>query len=148
MRHADSKGNKQCDNTEPGEGFYTSPGWKGPNCYRFQGQAGLMIPESVIYGKHCGTHAAGYLKENNKHPSKEEGTVERQVCFNEKELGFDLLEGLDDCVITMNISILNCGEYYVYKLDNVPCDTVPAKYCGTNECPYGTFGPPPCTGIV
>ena len=145
MRHVDSKGNKHCDNTDPGEGF-TSPDWQGPNCYRLLGQAGKMIPEQVIDAKHCGTHAVGYLKDNNKHPSKDEGPVERQVCFSEREEGGGIFG--EKCARTMNISILNCGQYYVYKLDNVPCDTVPAKYCGTNECPYGTFGPPPCTGIV
>ena len=147
MRHVNSKGNKHCDSTDPGEG-YTSPDWAGPNCYRFLGQAGKMIPEEVVSAKHCGAHAVGYLKKNTMHPSKDEGSVERQVCFNDNEEGGDLITGIDECGTTMNISILNCGGYYVYKLDNVPCDTVPAKYCGTNKCSYGTFGPPPCTGIV
>ena len=106
-----------------------------------------MIPEHVVYAKHCGTHSAGYMKKGHKHPSKDEGIVNRTVCFNENEEGGNLDNNFDLCGKSVNITIRNCGEFYIYKLDDVPCDTVPAKYCGTNKCPTGTYGSPPCEGI-
>ena len=48
-----------------------------------------MIPEQLIFAKHCGTDAVGHLKHGNHHPSIEEGTLERQVCFNKIEEGGD-----------------------------------------------------------
>ena len=65
--------NFKCDGKAPDNISY---GW-----YRMMGKAGgQMIPEECVPTKRCGTKAPGWL--NGKHPTVQEGIVDRQVCYH------------------------------------------------------------------
>ena len=85
--------------------------------YRFEGDAGTRIPSSPVPVHHCGTHATGWL--NGQHPSKEDGSVRRQVCFNWSG---------KHCRWSINVHVRNCGAFYVYHLGRTPGCSF--RYCG------------------
>ena len=89
-----------------------SSGW-----YRFEGKAGIQIPESCVKMRRCGTRSPGWLR--GKHPAVADGAVQRQVCFH-------WLSGC--CRLSINITVRNCGGFYVYKLKRAP--TCPLRFCG------------------
>ena len=75
------------------------------------------MPETCTPGKHCGTHASGWL--NGSHPNVVGQSVQRTVCFS-----FD-----NNCCLTQTtIEIINCGMYYVYNLPSTPGCYL--AYCG------------------
>ena len=84
--------------------------------YRFVGVAGERIPESIPKEKHCGTHAPGWL--NGRHPTQEEGKVQRVVCFAWANT---------TCFRKSNIKVLNCHGFFVYKLKRL-------SYCKSRYC--------------
>ena len=75
---------------------------------RFKGSGGTVIPEYAPPIHHCGANATGWIR--GSHPAVNDGIVERQLCFH--------LNG-DECIYQYQISIRNCGEFYVYKIPNV-----------------------------
>ena len=90
-----------------------------PKWYRFSGAAGTMMPSFAVPVHRCGTHAPGWM--NGKHPSKNEGAVLRKVCFHWDN---------NVCRWNIQITVRNCGWFYVYKLPRTP--TCALRYCGTN----------------
>ena len=100
------KGDIKCDSG-------LAEGW-----YRFEGSAGYRLPESPPAIHFCGTHAPGWL--SGKHPSVEEGVVVRKVCYHWSG---------DNCQWSNDVSIVNCGGYFVYKLKKPPVCSL--RYCVT-----------------
>ena len=92
-----------------------TPGW-----YRFTGKAGTHMATSCVPKLHCGTHAPGWM--TGKLPSVSEGSVDREVCFNWMS---------SCCYWSQNITVRNCGEFYVYKLDKPPQCRL--RYCGNGS---------------
>ena len=98
-------------------------GEKGDNLngwYRMMGKAGDQIPEKCVPTRRCGTFATGWL--NGKHPTKEEGVVTREVCYNWKD---------NCCTWKNNIQVRNCGDFYVYDL--IPSPGCNFRYCGNKD---------------
>ena len=65
----------------------------------------------------CSTIAPGWMR--GSHPTVAEGVVTRKVCYH-----FDT----DCCTWSNNISVKNCGGYFVYKLEFTP--NCYSRYCG------------------
>ena len=132
---------KDCDNLLAPNNTDTSPDWDGPGCYRMQNPAGSIIPDWEIYADHgCTTHGGGYLA--TKHPTNFNKPVEAMVCFNEWNNGTEY-----KCSHHENITITNCGYYFVYKLASLTCDAIPMKYCAAKECPVGKYNFPACPSV-
>lgn len=91
--------------------------------YRFGGAAGTKIATSCVPINKCGTHAPGWM--NGAHPTIDDGEVTRTVCYH--YFGHC-------CKWSNNIEVVNCGQYYVYKLMSTPpshpCNL---RYCGTDN---------------
>ena len=88
-----------------------------PDWYRFQGAAGDRIADKCVPERRCGTRAPGWMKGN--HPTVPEGVVTRKVCYHIYN---------DCCFWSNNITVKNCGGYFVYKLEwRLHCF---AGYCG------------------
>ncbi|XP_068711539.1 uncharacterized protein [Montipora foliosa] len=92
----------------------TLSGW-----YRFSGEAGTQMADSCRKMYHCNTDSPGWL--DGSHPTVAEGIVQRKVCFLQH------LNGTDCCYFSKNISVRNCGAFYVYRLDPPRCYS---RYCG------------------
>ena len=88
-----------------------------PNWYRFQGAAGDRILDKCVPMRRCSTIAPGWMRGN--HPTVAEGVVTRKVCYH-----FDT----DCCTWSNNISVKNCGGYFVYELEFTP--NCYSRYCG------------------
>ena len=90
------------------------PGW-----FRFEGSAGTRMLTSCPPKGGCGTAVPGWM--NGGHPTVADGQVSRQVCFQWRS---------NCCEYSRNITVRNCGSYYVYYLDGTPgCNF---RYCGTD----------------
>ena len=89
-----------------------------PSWYRFVGPAGNKMADSPPPVKRCSTHAPGWLK--GKHPSEARRTVTRTVCYHWNG---------DACRWSSQVSVTNCGDYFVYHL--VPTPQCYMRYCGT-----------------
>ena len=90
------------------------PGW-----FRFEGDAGKMMPTSCPPTHRCGTSAPGWL--NGEHPTVADGQVTGTVCFHWTSRC---------CHWSTDIKVRNCGSYYVYYLSGTPrCHL---RYCGTD----------------
>ena len=89
--------------------------------YRFSGEAGTQMAEVCPKMYSCSTNSSGWL--NGTHPTVAEGIVKRKVCFSQR-----VSQYLNDCCNhSKNISVRNCGAFYVYRLD--PSDYY-SRYCG------------------
>ena len=103
---------------------YPSPDWQGPRWYKalLYGPTSepSKIPEDIVYGNHCNAAAAGWL--NGTHPTLFGQTVLREVCFHYSN---DYWGGI--CAWSTYIQILNCGEYFLYDMVDVP-------YCSSRYC--------------
>ena len=103
---------------------YPSPDWQGPGWYKavLNGptSGSSKIPEDIVYGNHCNAAAAGWL--NGTHPTLFGQTVLREVCFHYSN---DYWGGI--CAWSTYIQILNCGEYFLYDMVDVP-------YCSSRYC--------------
>ncbi|XP_046843367.1 uncharacterized protein LOC124437433 [Xenia sp. Carnegie-2017] len=102
---------------------YTSPGYYCDQSlsgwHRFGGSAGTQMFSGCIKdGKQCGTQATGYL--TGGHPGVNDGIVERTVCFS---------FNTKCCMWRRTIKVLNCGSFYVYKINGIPHCTM--RYCST-----------------
>ena len=91
-----------------------SEGW-----YRFVGAAGTKMPTTRVPAYRCGTDWSGWL--NGAHPKVEDGEVKRTVCFSDRSIG---------CRFSKEISVENCGSYYIYKLFGFKSCYM--RYCGTD----------------
>ncbi|XP_044172445.1 protein sidekick homolog [Acropora millepora] len=89
--------------------------------YRFSGGAGTQMAEACPKIYSCSTNSSGWL--NGTHPTVAEGIVQRNVCFSQRVSQFFN----DCCNHSKNISVRNCGAFYVYRLD--PPDYY-SRYCG------------------
>ena len=97
--------------------FGTSIDWHGSNWYRVEGPAGSRITDSYVEPDHCNTHQGGWI--NGTHPTVLDEIVDRTVCFSRY---------YGDCFRRpKEIQIRNCGEYYLYYLQETSmCDH---RYC-------------------
>jgi len=96
----------KCDNN-------LAEGW-----YRISGAAGAQMPIACPGPGRCNTEYPGWLF--GSHPHKDDGCVERMVCFG------DYVSGC--CNHRRQVLVRNCGDYYVYKLGPTPgCNF---RYCG------------------
>ena len=101
-----SQDNVKCDMLE------LVPGW-----YRFQGAAGDRIADKCVPERRCGTVVPGWMQGN--HPTAADGVVTRRVCYH---------YSYNCCLWSNNISVKNCGGYFVYQLKGTPgCNS---RYCG------------------
>ncbi|XP_067037302.1 protein sidekick-2-like isoform X2 [Acropora muricata] len=89
--------------------------------YRFSGGAGTQMAEACPKMYSCSTNSSGWLR--GTHPTVAEGIVQRKVCFSQRVSQFFY----DCCNHSKNISVRNCGAFYVYRLD--PLDSY-SRYCG------------------
>ncbi|XP_068711555.1 uncharacterized protein [Montipora foliosa] len=87
--------------------------------YRFSGEAGTQMADSCPKIYHCTTDSPGWL--DGTHPTVAEGIVQRKVCF------FQQLFVSNCCEFSKDISVRNCGAFYVYRLDPLKCYS---RYCG------------------
>ena len=105
-RNVRYKGRAKCDNN-------LETKW-----YRFQGQAGKKLTTTCPQIHRCNTDIPGWM--NGKHPTVEDGKVQRQVCFH----GYEKC-----CFRSTTIDVRNCGAYFVYRLNKLSyCNS---RYCGT-----------------
>jgi len=97
-----------------------SPDWQGGDkWYRMMPPAGTVIPEFIPKEGDCGTNATGWL--NGKHPEHAGTNTESTVSFNYLDT---------PCWGYEQVSITNCGGFFVYKLPEVPfCNF---RYCAVN----------------
>lgn len=94
--------------------------WLTRDWYRFTGLAGNRMPDKCVPVQRCGTLAPGWLQ--GGHPSVHAGVVTRMVCFS---------WGRDCCTWRSRILVRNCGDFYVYKLQNAPVCKL--RYCGVGN---------------
>ena len=80
------------------------------------------MADSCVNHKHCATDAPGWL--SGGHPALADGAVQRTVCFR----------GSSNCCSWLtDISVRNCGGFYVYQLKRPPyCNF---RYCGSGISP-------------
>ena len=95
----------------------TTEDWQGPNWYRFVGLAGTHMPEYPPAKYSCGAYAPGWL--NDPHPTVIEGVAATTVNFHWDE---------NIAKWTTPIEVVNCGDYYLYHLPDVPVCSL--NYCG------------------
>ena len=88
--------------------------------YRFGGGAGIKMATSCVSRERCGANAPGWM--NGGHPTVDQGKVTRKVCYNL----FSIC-----CLWSNNIEVVNCGQYYVYKLSPSPYCNL--RYCGSDN---------------
>lgn len=92
--------------------------WQGAGWYRFNSWGtGFAMPTQATNPFDCGTHAGGWL--NGRNPAVADGKVSRQVCFSWSG---------QPCWANTQIEVVNCGEFYLYNLPNVPGNCL--RYCG------------------
>ncbi len=60
---------------------------------------------------------------NGTHPTVSQGKVTREVCYTYSD---------DCCALSNNIEVVNCGQYYVYKLSQPPYGCY-VRYCGSDN---------------
>jgi Notch-like protein len=77
--------------------------------------ASTCLPDGI-----CGTLTPGWM--NGTHPTVADGNVTRKVCYTEYS---------DCCQYSNNIEVVNCGQYYVYKLSPPPACYL--RYCGSDN---------------
>jgi len=85
--------------------------------YRFLDPAGVVLPLVAPTTYSCGTDAPGWMQ--GTYPAEADGIVARTVCF--AWLG-------EPCAWSVDISVRNCGQYFVFKLPDVP--ECALRYCG------------------
>ena len=79
------------------------------------------MTSSCVPKNRCGAQATGWM--NGTQPTVADGNVTRKVCWSYSG---------GCCQWSDSIEVVNCGQYYVYKLSpaTVGCNTV---YCGSDN---------------
>ena len=112
------KGEKFCDNIgHSNRGDWMDAGW-----YRFQPPAGTRLAQATPGADHCGAYRAGWS--NSALPANNNESADIDICFD-TDYG-----SANDCAITNQGKVTNCGTFFVYYLENTPACT--ARYCGAN----------------
>ena len=113
-RNASYKGGREQD----GASHHVSLDWKGKKWYRFEPPAGTVLatkrPGGIGY---CGAFGPGYAPDPTM-PTRLGQITKARVCFS---------TNVNPCFKSTVIQIMNCGNYYLYELVNVPIFS--AKYC-------------------
>ena len=78
---------------------------------------------SCVPWNRCGTHLTGWM--NGTHPTVADDKVTRKVCYNYGLTG-------NCCDLLNYIEVVNCGQYYVYKLSGTP-GGFHLRYCGSDD---------------
>jgi len=94
--------------------------------YKFDKSSGSEISSTCSisrntvsrFGQACGAAFRGWMVD--PHPTVEEGRARRRICFS--------YAGSCSCEFFSSISVRNCGNHYVYRLNGVPA--CKARYCG------------------
>ena len=73
-----------------------------------------------VLNNRCGADASGLM--NGAHPTVADGKVIRRVGYNWR---------IVCCDKSNNIEVVNCGQYYVYKLNKTPGCYY--RYCGSDN---------------
>jgi hypothetical protein len=78
------------------------------------------MASSAVPEYRCGTTFTTWM--NGAHPTVADGKVTRMVCYRQSNIW---------CQWRNYIEVVNCGQYYVYKLSPPPlCDS---RYCGSDN---------------
>ncbi|XP_062520659.1 collagen alpha chain CG42342-like [Corticium candelabrum] len=85
--------------------------------YRFSESLGGMIKTRCPKVQGCRAVAPGWMK--GRHPNRVGVAISRLVCFS--------LDG-DCCLKSVRMDVINCGDYYVYNLPEIP--RCYYEYCG------------------
>lgn len=96
---------------------------------RFEGDGGTQIPTSGLQSHKCSTHAPGWY--SGSMPTSLYETTSGNVCFSFNS---------DNCAWSQNISVTNCGSFYIYRLSSPPACSL--RYC--TETPNVPVAPPEC----
>ena len=88
--------------------------------HRFGGGAGIKMATSCVDVRRCGTAQTGWM--SGALPIVADGEVTRKVCYHWSG---------KCCRSFNNIQVVNCGQYYVYKLSGTP--TCNMRYCGSDN---------------
>ena len=88
--------------------------------YKITGKAGNALQVNPPLRERCGGEAQAYLTEN--HPAPSDGVVNRKVCVqNPSNLGNSRKSP---------IQVVNCGSFYLYRLQRLKNDCDPNwRYC-------------------
>ena len=116
MRAADDDASRSVEYRIIGGLAHSDRGFITTKWYRFVVLAGTMLPNSCPSTRRCGAQSSGWLSES--HPSVSEGPVTRKACFYWNN---------DCCYWQQDIDVRNCGEFYVYRLQEPP--TFYLRYC-------------------
>ena len=86
------------------------------------GAAGTRIPENSPGEFACNTYMGGWMSE--VHPTIPGQRAVVTICFH---------YGWFECNVSVNVTVINCGDYYVYDLPDV---SEPQRYCGSHPPVY------------
>jgi hypothetical protein len=78
------------------------------------------MSSSCLPWRRCGTSSTGWM--NGTQPKVADGKVTTKVCYG---------TATNCCYYANNIEVVNCGQYYVYKL--IPPRTCLLRYCGSDN---------------
>ena len=110
---------KYCDSSET-YNSYKNTGWVGPAWYRMPANT-PRIPESSPGTFHCGTAHTGWL--SGAHPTTPGARINVKFCFTHSS---------NNCLWSTQGKVTNCGNYFVYYLENATHCSPPLRYCATN----------------
>jgi hypothetical protein len=88
----------------------------GPTWVRFSGGAGTRLASTPMEGFRCNTQGTGWY--NGSYPTVVGATTTGTVCFGWPN---------NDCQWSNEISVMNCGKFYVFELDAPPACYL--RYC-------------------
>merc|ERR1711970_1001795 len=123
--HPDSVGKKYQDSILERAEKYSwvtlLPDWQDKGWYRFTGLAGSRLADKFPGWSKCGSKEPAYLRldENNQLPTAGVGKP-MAVC---KPSDYRK----DRCKYKQWINVMNCGDFFIYELDNINDDHT---YCG------------------
>ncbi|CAH3156343.1 unnamed protein product [Porites lobata] len=103
--------------------------------YKITGKAGNALQVHPPLRERCGGQAQAYLTEN--HPAPSDGVVNRKVCVQNPS---NLCNSRKS-----PIQVVNCGSFYLYRLQRLKNDCDPNwRYCTNGKDDVE----PPCQGGV
>jgi len=119
-----------CDTTDENvQGYGTNTnkndhGWMGNAWYRFEGDAGTIMPDSPTLHNFCGTVASGWLA--TTHPDIVFETIPATYCFR--------FNNAQKCKWYTEGLVTNCGDFFVYYLVNVATEFPKINKCNLGYC--------------